>query len=270
MTVLTATIEGIGFWAPGLPTWEAARAFVRDGVLPDAAPSRPSPQVLAPNERRRAPDSVAVALDVGQAACVMAGRDPATLPSVFASTHGDLAITDYMCATLVDTPASISPTKFHNSVHNAAAGYWTIGVGCMRAATAISAYDATFAQGLLEAMVQLHAGEDAVLVVGYDCVSPGPLAIVSPSQYVLGGALVLSRTPRAGSAQLNLVLDDGVSADARVGPLAARLAANAMAPMLPVFDALAIGATSTTLLAGSGRVLQLAFAQTLAREPAHA
>ena len=270
MTVLSATIEGIGFWAPGLPTWEVARAFVRDGVLPDTAPSRPSPQVLAANERRRAPDSVAVALDVAHAACVMAARDPAMLPSVFASTHGDLAITDYMCATLVDAPASISPTKFHNSVHNAAAGYWTIGVCCMRPATAISAFDATFAQGLIEAMVQLHAGEDAVLVVGYDCVSPGPLARVSPSEHVLGGALVLSRTPRADAPRIHLVLADGDAASASTGPLATRLAANAMAPMLSVFDALAIGAASTTLLAGSGRLLRVVLEHADTRELAHA
>ena len=40
---------------------------------------------------------------------------------MFTSTHGDLAITDYMCQTLATAPSEISPTKFHNSVHNAAA-----------------------------------------------------------------------------------------------------------------------------------------------------
>ena len=72
-------------------------------------------------------------------------------------------ITDYMSETLAgDDPASISPTRFHNSVHNAAAGYWTIGAHCMQAATAISAYDASFAEGLLEALMQLDAGAEAV------------------------------------------------------------------------------------------------------------
>ena len=45
-------------------------------------------------------------------------------------------------------------------------------------ATAISAFDATFAQGLLEAAVQLAAGADAVLLVAYDSASAGPLAQV--------------------------------------------------------------------------------------------
>jgi len=256
MTTLTASIEGIGYWSRGLPSWTAACAFAGDGVEPADAPARPSPQLLAANERRRAPETVAVALDVALAACTAAGRDPASLPSVFASTHGDLSITDYMCSTLVSEPRSISPTRFHNSVHNAAAGYWTIGAGAMQAATAISAYDATFAQGLLEAMVQLSVDGGAVLLVGYDGYSVGPLARVSRSEGVLGAALVLSRSSTNALPQLRVTLADG-SAGHGDGALARRDHANAMAQMLPLFDALASGGTQALLNAGPGRVLQV-------------
>ena len=256
MTTLIATIEGIGYWSRGLPSWHTARTFAMDGTLSPDAPARPSPQLLAPNERRRAPETVAVALDVALAACTAAGRDPASLPSVFASTHGDLSITDYICSTLVGDPRAVSPTRFHNSVHNAAAGYWTIGAGAMQAATAISAYDATFAQGLLEAMVQLATGSEAVLLVGYDGHAIGPLARVSRSEGVLGAALVLSRLPRDGLPQLRVTLDDG-----HVGPgdgaLVRREHANAMAQMLPLFDALADGRPRAVLKAGPGRVLRV-------------
>jgi hypothetical protein len=251
---LTATIEGLGLWLPGLPDWEAARAFAADGRLCADTPARPSPQLLPPNERRRAPDTVAVALDVAQAACAAAGRDPATLPSVFASMHGDLAITDYMCTTLAAQPDGISPTRFHNSVHNAAAGYWTIGAGAMAPATAISAFDATFAQGLLEACVQLATGSEAVLLVGYDSASTGALASVSPSHGLLGGALVLSGAATAGRTRLRLALEDG-DAPRPDGPLARRGAGNAMAPMLALFDALAAGHAGCRLKAGPSRVL---------------
>ncbi|MEP6634010.1 MAG: beta-ketoacyl synthase chain length factor, partial [Luteimonas sp.] len=238
MSSLIATIEGIGFWADGLPSWRAARDFAVGGTLPDDAPSKPSPQLLAPNERRRAPESVAIALEVALAACADAGRDPRTLPSVFASTHGDLGITDYMCDTLAHDPRAISPTKFHNSVHNAAAGYWTIGNGCVQATTAISAFDASFAQGLLEALLQLSDGAEAVILAAYDTASAGPLARVSRSEGLLGGALVLSRA--AHGTRLRATLVDG-AAPATQGALARRGAANAMAPMLPLFDALASG-----------------------------
>jgi hypothetical protein len=253
---LAASIEGIGFWTQGLPTWEAARVYVNGGALPDAAPTRPSPQLLAPNERRRAPESVAAALEVALAACTAAGRDPASLPSVFASMHGDLAITDYMCATLSTDPAAISPTRFHNSVHNAAAGYWTIGAGCVQPATAVSSFDATFAQGLLEALVQLHAGAPAVLLVAYDAPSAGPLAQVSRSSGLLGGALVLSQAPLAGRPRIRCTLRDAEAPKAE-GPLVALSGGNAMAPMLPLFTALASGDDLVCLHAGPGRALRV-------------
>ena len=73
---------------------------------------------------------------------------------MFASTDGDLAISDYMSETLARTPTLISPIRFHNSVHNAAAGYWTIGTGCMQPYTALTAHEDTFGEGLLEALTQ--------------------------------------------------------------------------------------------------------------------
>ncbi len=246
----TAFIEGVGFWGSGLPSWDAARRFMTDGTLPEVAPRKPQPTLLPPNERRRAPDSVALAIEVAQAACAAAARDPATLPSVFTSTHGDLPITDYMCATLAEAPLSISPTKFHNSVHNAAAGYWTIGTRCMAAATAISAYRASFGQGLIEALGLLAAGEEAVLLVAYDAEACGPLAAVSRSEGLLGGALLLSREQRNGARSIATRLEHE-AAPAATSALAQRFAANAMQPMLPLFEMLAVaGPGRCQLLAG--------------------
>ncbi|NJB81086.1 beta-ketoacyl synthase chain length factor [Xanthomonas arboricola] len=257
--MLAATIEGIGFWTQGLPSWDAAAAFVRGGALQDTG-ARPAPQLLAANERRRAPDTVAVSLEAALAACTAAGREPASLPSIFTSTYGDLAISDYMCTTLASDPTAISPTKFHNSVHNAAAGYWTIGAGAMTPATAISASLGSFAQGLLEALVQRAAGMDAVLLAGYDARSVGQLGRVAPSQGLLGGALVLGAPGQAGKPQLRARLDDGTPTPG-AGPLARHVAANAMAPMLPLFDLIATGGERVALYAGPGRVLRVELQQ---------
>ena len=256
MNSLEATIESIGYWNNGLPSWRHACDFVATGALPEGAASKPSPQLLPANERRRAPESVAVALEVALAACAAAGRDPATLPSVFTSTHGDLSITDYTCATLASDPAAISPTKFHNSVHNAAAGYWTIGAHCMQAATAISAYDASFAEGLLEAMMQLAAGAEAVLLVGYDTGATGPLRSVHDCSGLLGGALLLSHHGKG--PRISARLADG-DADAP-GRLGRHAGTNPMAPMLPLFDALAAGGSQAMLHAGPGRVMSVEIA----------
>ncbi|MEP6906470.1 MAG: beta-ketoacyl synthase chain length factor [Pseudoxanthomonas sp.] len=256
--MLSAGIAGIGFWTRGLPSWEAACAYVNEGTQPENPPARPSPQLLAPNERRRAPETVAVALEVALAACTAAGRDPSTLSSVFASTHGDLTITDYMCETLVGEPRTISPTRFHNSVHNAAAGYWTIGAGAMAPATAISAYDASFAQGLLEALAQLATGTDAVLLVGYDSNAAGPLAHVSRSEGLLGGALLLVADALPGMTRLQARVQ-ACEPDAAPpeGKLAQLAAGNAMLQMLPLFEALALRHGLADITAGPGTHLRM-------------
>ena len=259
--MLEATLEGVGFWGTGLPDWDSACAWMRNGERPLDSPARPSPQLLAANERRRAPGTVAVALEAALAACEAADRAPATLPSVFTSTHGELTITDYMCATLATDPTAISPTKFHNSVHNAAAGYWTIGAGAHVAATAISAGRYSFAQGLLEAMVQLHAGEEAVLLVAYDGNASGPAAEVSPSTGLLGAAFVLSRSACAGLPGLQLKLHDkappAVQHGSHEGPLLQLFGDNAMHPALPLLEALALDQDTLWLRAGTDQWLEI-------------
>ena len=168
--------------------------------------ARPQPAILPPNERRRAPDTVAVALQVAQAACANAGRDPAQLPMVFASTYGDLAITDYMCSTLAKAPTTLSPTRFHNSVHNAAAGYWSIATGCHQPYCALGAGRYTFAAGLFAAALQVCADQTDVLFVAYDIDAHGPLARVAHSQGILGVALVLSVAQAGASMRMQLRL----------------------------------------------------------------
>ncbi len=193
--------------------------------------ARPQPALLPPNEQRRAPDSVAVALQVAQAACANAGRDPALLATVFASTYGDLAITDYMCGTLAKAPATLSPTRFHNSVHNAAAGYWSIATGCRQPYCALGAGEYTFAAGLFTAALQVCADQTDVLFVAYDINARGPLAHVAHSRGMLGVAMVLSAIQ--GSTATTLQLHVSPEPPARGEP-----GANAMAACLPLIAAL--------------------------------
>ena len=254
MLLPDATIEGIGLWAAQAPSWDGYRTLLREGTPPVPA-GRPAPALLPANERRRAPDTVLVALEAAHAACTGSGRDPATLPSVFASACGDMAITDHMCRTLATSPLELSPTRFHNSVHNAAAGYWTIGTGAMAPATALSAGSASFAMGLLEALAQLHAGAPAVLLVGYDGPAPPMLRDVTPSEGLLGGALVLAPATR-GVPRLVPRLEEGEAPPAPAGVADG----NAMAPMLALFEALALGGATACLPAGRGRRLHLELA----------
>lgn len=253
---LAVAVEAVAFWAQHLPSWEIARAVIRgEQAVPEAVLSRPAPTLLPPTERRRAPDTVAVALEVATRACEAAGRSPAELPAVFASTHGDLAISDYLCATLASTPALVSPTRFHNSVHNAAAGYWSIGTGSYAPYTAISAYRYTFGAGLLEAATQVICEGTPVLYVAFDIEAKGPLGSVATSRGVLGVAVVLGPEPIAGRPRLALHVEsvDPVRATPPRSAVASLLADNALAPCLPLFEALADRASSTVQLALSER-----------------
>lgn len=250
---LQATVVGIGFWSPSLPGWPIARDVLLGlGAPPAGPPARVSPRLLPPNERRRAPDTVAIALEVAGSACEMAGIDPRSLPSIFASTHGDLPINDYMCSTLASTPTLCSPTKFHNSVHNAAAGYWTIGTGCVKPSTALTAWHDTFANGLLEALVQATAEAEPVLYVCYDVEARGPLAAVTPSRGLLAASLVLDpRMESSGARRPRLecsIEGEPSSQDARKGvpsPWADLVPENAMRPCLSLLGALAADFDST-------------------------
>jgi hypothetical protein len=199
---IDVVIEGVGVWSPALPGWQASQHVLAGEVesVP-AGSARPAAALLAPAERRRAPDSVLFALEVAQQAAEMAAREGRTLHGVFASDHGDLAINDYLCATLAQAPDQLSPTKFHNSVHNAPAGYWAIATGCNASTTALSAGDYTFAAGLFEAALVAQSEDAPVLFVACDLPASGPLADVVSSRTPFAVALVLSpRRDRAGAA----------------------------------------------------------------------
>ncbi|AMM24533.1 beta-ketoacyl synthase chain length factor [Variovorax sp. PAMC 28711] len=241
-------IEGPAFWSPNLPGWDIAFAAFRGEGAPVEPPAkRPAPLVLAPAERRRAPDTVALALEVAAAAIASAGRNAVDLPCVFVSAHGDLGINDYMCSVLASDPSVLSPTKFHNSVHNAAVGYWTIGTGCMQASNSVSAYEHSFAAGLLEAASQCAADQSPVLIVGYDTAAVGALASVTTSRTMLAVGMVISpeRSERTVAA-FDWSLESGpTSAPPLKTGVSETLTLNAMADALPLFEQLALGGAAT-------------------------
>ncbi|TAN03733.1 MAG: hypothetical protein EPN36_11420 [Rhodanobacteraceae bacterium] len=217
---LQVGVAGIGAWLQGAPDWPSLRGVLRgEHGLAEDAPARPAANVLPAAERRRAPDGVRLAAEVAAQACAMAGSDPATLPCVFASTHGEVAITDYVCATLAQAPLELSPTKFHNSVLNAPAGYWTIAAGCGAASNAVTAYHHSFAAGLLEAATLACAEATPVLFASCDVASAGPLAEMTRTTLAFGTALVLAPEPADG-ARLALGLRAGNTAPATTATLA--------------------------------------------------
>jgi hypothetical protein len=203
MSPLHFQIQGIGFWSEAAPHWEDARALLtapdsREGSSGAGAPNptkapqpKPSPVSLSPNERRRAPLSVLLALSAAEQAIASSGACAAALPSVFASNFGDLPTVDAVCEALARSPELLSPTRFHHSVHNVASGYWAMGQGAHAPSTAVSAAPFSLALGLFEAVALSLDENQSVLLVAYDVQALGPLATLSPCGGTAALALVL-------------------------------------------------------------------------------
>jgi hypothetical protein len=207
---LSAWIEGVGLVAPGMPDW-ASGAEVLAGRMPfQSAPSvLPAPLLLPPAERRRASRVVRVALASGLAALEHAGIDAATVPAIFSASTADGHNCHALCETLASDDHRVSPTRFHNSLHNTPAGYWSIATGAMSASQSLCAYDSSFSAGLLEALVQAATSQTPVLLVAYDAEYPEPLFAARPIPDAAGVGLVLSpvQTPRS-LARISVALSD--------------------------------------------------------------
>ena len=208
--MLTAYVRGVGLLGPGLTDWQTGAP-----VIAGTAPYRPcptvlpAPQALPPAERRRTGATVKLAIAVAQQAVSRAAIDPAGLAAVFASSSGDGVICHEICETLATEERQISPTRFHNSVHNAAAGYWSIATGATAASSAICAYDASFAAGLLEALTLIAVSGAPALLSAYETAYPEPMNAKRPLPDSFGAALVLTATSEQMSlARITAALGD--------------------------------------------------------------
>jgi hypothetical protein len=250
MSTLTGCIQSVGMLGPGLANWSGGRA-VLNGETPYIAARTvlPLPGVLPPAERRRAGRVIKIALAVGAEAVTQAAADARTLATVFTSSGGDGDNCHEICVTLASRERLISPTRFHNSVHNAAAGYWSIAHGCTEASTSLCAGDASFAAGLLEAFAQLACGAPAVLLLAYDADYPQPLHAKRPIPDAFGTALLLTPPdPTAALPRLQLALSDAAAATMANAELESLRRSIPAARCLPLLERLAQRRGGTVVL----------------------
>lgn len=193
---LTAWLDGIGCLGPGLADWPAARAALCGETAYTPAPTvLPAPTLLPPAERRRASRVVKVTLAAGLEAAAHGGAEAATLATVFTASGADGHNCHALCEQLATDDRQISPTRFHNSVHNAAAGYWGIATGAMAPCQVIGAHDASFGAGFIDALGQVAVDRRPVLLVAYDSEYPAPLFATRPVPDVGAVGLLLSPEP---------------------------------------------------------------------------
>ncbi len=235
MTILQVALGGVGAWTADCHDWPTLRdalARGREPATPTTA-TRPVARSLPAAERRRVPDGVAVALEVAREA--LSTSDVGDLASVFASAYADLAIVDYLCSTLASDPKSLSPTRFHHSVHNAASGYWTMATPSHGPSTAIAARDETVAVGLIEAASQVATERRPVLLVLFDTPAVGLLVRATPNARLFGAALLLTPPADAGTR-----LSMSIETRAVGAPLPRARAFHALARSSPAASAVAL------------------------------
>lgn len=203
-------VNGVGLLGPGLSGWNAGRE-VLDGSRRYvwSEPPRPAGEILPAGERRRSSVATKAALQVAGEAMGQSGIPADSAAVVFASSNGDADTLHAICEALATPEREVSPTRFHNSVHNASAGYWSIASGSRRPSTTISAWDHTFAAGFLEAALQAGVERTPVLLAAYEPPCPFPLSQVRPTGALFAAALLLAPEPGHGAlAALSWSLDE--------------------------------------------------------------
>lgn len=242
-------VIGAAVLGPGLPGW-AASAPVLAGTVPyEPAPvALPPPPGLPATERRRTSPAVRLALAAAAEAAAASGLPPAELETVFASSNGDGQVVGAILGALAEPDGVISPTQFHNSVHNAAAGYWSIAAASTRPSVAVGGHDQAFAAGLLHAAARVSVTGAPVLLCAYDAPLGEPLAQCRPTAAPFAAALVLAPPERAAAAtdapalaRLELLYraEPAPAPAPDMTALGALAAGNAAARALPLLRALA-------------------------------
>ncbi len=238
---LAAYIEGIGLLGPGLAGWKAGENMLRgESSYQPQKTVLPPPSSLPAAERRRSGALVKLALAVGLEAIEAAGLNPADLPTVFSSSGADGENCHAICEMLAASDRQISPTRFHNSVHNTAAGYWGIATGSMKNSSVLCAFDASFCAALLEAVAQVVVDNTRTVMLACDTPYPEPLFKARPIPEAFGLAFVFSPEKSASAlARISIELTED-KADSMEGQFEALRASIPAARGLPMLQAIAM------------------------------
>lgn len=251
-------IESIGIMAPGLIGWPQASATLRGETayawrdVPTSAPT-----ILQAAERRRCIASARLAMNAAHEA-LQAAQNGATrqFACVFSSSDGDSQVVTQIMDSLAQETPDVSPTRFANSVHNATAGYWSIATGMKLGSTCLSAFDESFAAGLLEAAAQVaDEGVDALFTAS-DVRFEEPFYTLRPIALDCASTLLITRERSDFSlAGIRISLTGQLPATALPDWLPAAFASNPAARALPLLAALAAPRGQTVNLDYLGQTL---------------
>jgi hypothetical protein len=253
-------VEDVEVYAPGIEDWGTFQSMVSAEHVPALVGehTKYKPASLPRNEQRRATRTTRLAFRVAEPLAGRCDVDLSRAGSVFACSGGDYEVVDAICRLLAADETMLSPTHFHNSVHNAPGGYWGIATASHVGSSSISAGDDTFVAGLLEAVVTCVTEKRSTLFIAYDIAVPEPLRGKRPVAIDFGVAMMLHPALCARGWQCEITIDDAGSAEAD-HPYTALVGLNPIARSLPMLGHLAlvraggVGVASTSGLVLPGR-----------------
>ncbi len=174
--VLAFSLRAVGVWTTGYADAQAWARREASGPSEEPAARAPKAELLPPMLRRRTSLLTRMAAEVAAQAITGAGFDPAHVSVIYGSVYGEIRTTLDLLGALLVPDAPLSPTKFHNSVHNTAAGYVSIAAQNRGGNAALTAGRSTLAMGLLECAGLIAAGAAAAVLVIAEESLPEPLA----------------------------------------------------------------------------------------------
>jgi hypothetical protein len=164
---LRARLCGVGMWTPAHATFDAwvAAGLPKELHVAGAEAAPPPALLLHSRLRRRTSTLTRAVVTALEAALAGSGVAIDQVRFVLVSSFGEIETTVDLLAQLGEPGGPISPTKFHNSVHNTATGYLSIASGNNRESTALAGGPHNLEIGMLEALAGLaESGEDVVLL----------------------------------------------------------------------------------------------------------
>lgn len=185
-------VDAVSVVAPGLQGWQKSRPVLAGNEAYEHSElEKYKPMQLPPNEARRATELVRMAFRVAEDLMANCTADLSQCFNVFATSGGDYPIIDQICRALCEPERLVSPTQFHNSVHNSAAGYWSIATHNRAPSTSISAHNDSFIMGLCETITMTLSEKQPSLLVCYDIRPPEPLQQKRAITQAFGMALLI-------------------------------------------------------------------------------
>jgi len=199
-------LRGVGLWSQGFANPEAWCRGEADPELVQA-----SPKMLEGPLRRRASSLTRISIEAFDQAATRAGLDPAAIPTIWATAHGEHGTAIKLLKMMLRGEGKLSPTHFHNSVHNTPSAYASISGGNDCASTTLTGGPELVASSILEAFCHLDSGTPEIALVLGDEPLHEPFER-GDMQAALALAFCFSSERTPGSLELSNLRRDAISA----------------------------------------------------------